>query len=199
MNLLSSSGQEKATQAETANSPYLKRDRLAAVIAAIQVLGTRDWGTGPLEGWVRTLEGVEDVSQASNVNLDPEAIRKWRDVFEQHPEFFKLYLTGSELKATLRWRYAFRIDYRPETAEIVDAATVEGMGELRYNTVTRKPLSSDQIGVLINTAISLHSGALAEKRENHWFIPAIVAAISGLLTGVLTGTATVTAAFFLHK
>jgi len=40
-----------------AKSPYLEKDRLSYVIAAIQIMGTAGWASGNLDRWVRELEG----------------------------------------------------------------------------------------------------------------------------------------------
>jgi hypothetical protein len=61
------------------NSPYLSDlNRLADVIAAIQVMGTYKFYKLDFKGWADRISG-----QSSNADY-------WRIIFEEHPEFFRL-------------------------------------------------------------------------------------------------------------
>src|SRR5262245_61989015 len=91
-----------------ANSHYLEKDRLANVIAAIQIMALADRPSGSLNRWVAELEASEELSEEQ---LDKSPIKfaerkKWQTVFEQHPEFFKTTTQRGEPRVLLRWRYA---------------------------------------------------------------------------------------------
>ncbi len=64
---------------EVRSSPYLEHpQRLADIMAAIQVMGTHLWDTRPVEHW-KTVLGEKPLS------VKPE---KWDLLFYRHPEFF---------------------------------------------------------------------------------------------------------------
>ncbi|MBN8965338.1 MAG: hypothetical protein J0H89_08155 [Rhizobiales bacterium] len=183
-----------------ANSHYLEKDRLANVIAAIQTLGVADRPTATLNRWVAELEASEELSSDQ---LDQSPIKfaerkKWQAVFEQHPEFFKTYTLRGEQRVLLRWRYAEAIKTTPAKAE--DAAKADSAAppdeskakpepeDKTENTedfadTPSKPLTADQIEVLINTAIALHGKELgtAERRPERLqpFLMATFGAVVG--------------------
>jgi hypothetical protein len=73
------------------NSPYLSDlNRLADVIAAIQVMGTYKFYKLDFKGWADRISG-----QSSNADY-------WRIIFEEHPEFFRL--DSGKMNASLAWR-----------------------------------------------------------------------------------------------
>lgn len=73
------------------NNPYLDNpQRLADVIAAIQVMGTYKFYKLTFKVWADRIEG--DESHAGH----------WKTVFEDHPEFFRL--DTEREKASLLWR-----------------------------------------------------------------------------------------------
>ena len=86
-----------------------KKDRLANVIAAIQILGVSDRPSGTLNRWVAELEASEELTSEqldqSRRSSSPSA-RNGQTVFEQHPEFFKTYTVRGEPRVLLRWRYS---------------------------------------------------------------------------------------------
>lgn len=59
------------------NNPYLKDYRLADVIAELQIMGTYPWAKRKVVSWTKKLG-----KHKSGEN--------WKDVFEDHPEFFSL-------------------------------------------------------------------------------------------------------------
>ena len=91
-----------------ANSHYLEKDRLAQVIAAIQIMGVSDRPSGTLNRWVAELEASEELTseQLDQAPIKFAERKKWPTVFEQHPEFFKTYTLRGDLRVLLRWRYA---------------------------------------------------------------------------------------------
>jgi hypothetical protein len=72
-------------------SPYLANSgRLADVIAAIQAMGTYKFYKLSFEGW------------ADRITANKNQAFYWKNVFEQHPEFFRL--DSAREKASLVWR-----------------------------------------------------------------------------------------------
>jgi hypothetical protein len=162
-----------------ANSHYLEKDRLANVIAAIQIMALADRPSGTLNRWVAELEASEELTSQQ---LDQSPIKfaerkKWQTVFEQHPEFFKTYTLRGDLRVLLRWRYA---DTLKNGAN--DAAVSTDESEPRPT----KPLSADQLQVLINTAIGLHAKEVEAQRGPDKF-PPLLMAIIGAAVGTVTG------------
>ena len=72
-------------------SPYLANaDRLADVIAAIQVMGAYRFYKLNFKGW------------ADRISADETKADYWRNIFMEHPEFFRL--DTKKEKASLVWR-----------------------------------------------------------------------------------------------
>lgn len=172
-----------------AKSHYLEKDRLANVIAAIQILGVADRASGTLNRWVAELEASEELTgaQLDNSPIKFAERKKWQVVFEQHPEFFKTYTLRGEPRVLLRWRYAESIK--------TDAAKSEANGAPRDKDrpeddddsgIQGKPLNADQIQVLINTAIGMHTKEAAAERGPERFRPFLMATIGAVL-GTLAG------------
>jgi hypothetical protein len=181
-----------------ANSHYLEKDRLANVIAAIQTLGVADRPTGSLNRWVAELEASEELSseQLEHSPVKFAERKKWQTVFEQHPEFFKSYTLRGEQRVLLRWRYAETIkvkppespekNNKPENGAKPDEGdkpnsndnpeTAEGIAD-----APAKPLTADQIEVLINTAIALHGKEAASDRGPDRLRPMVMATFGAVL------------------
>ena len=172
-----------------AKSHYLEKDRLANVIAAIQILGVSDRSSGTLNRWVAELEASEELTSEQ---LDSSPIKfaerkKWSTVFEQHPEFFKSYTLRGEPRVLLRLRYAQSANFTPKNGTA--AGTPENKDSKPDNgeeTVASKPLTADQIQLLINTAIELHAREAAADRGPERFRPFLMATLGAVL-GTLAG------------
>lgn len=156
-------------------SPYLKnQDRLADVIAAIQVMGSHLWDSREIEDWKR------------NLGNKPQSANNWQRIFSDHPEFF-----GSDKTFYfLRLRRAYE--------QTVDSKTSRELSEQEINeykaceaknpdNLTRRVLSPNQIETLIKAAIELQARAAALETANRWWIPLLCAALgfSGALVGSL--------------
>jgi len=74
-------------------SPYLKNQRLADVIAAIQVMSTYKFYKLDFAGWTQKITGTKDDADY------------WQLIFEEHPEFFRL--NNNKQKASLVWRRSY--------------------------------------------------------------------------------------------
>lgn len=87
-------------------SPYLNDDqRLADVIAAIQVLGTYKFYKLDFVGWSKGITG-----SAGNSSY-------WKIIFEQHPEFFRL--NNDQTKVSLVWRRSYQRNFHVDREVIL--------------------------------------------------------------------------------
>ena len=178
-----------------ANSHYLEKDRLAYVIAAIQIMGLADRPSGTLNRWIAELEASEELTsqQLDQAPIKFAERKKWQTVFEQHPEFFKTYTLRGDLRVLLRWRYADTLKNGANDAAVNlknganDAAVSTDESEPRPSEPQpSKPLSADQIQVLINTAIGLHAKEVETQRGPDKF-PPLLMAIIGAAVGTVAG------------
>jgi hypothetical protein len=185
-----------------AKSHYLEKDRLANVIAAIQILGVSDRSSGSLNRWVAELEASEELTSEQ---LDQSPIKfaerkKWLTVFEQHPEFFKTYTLRGEQRVLLRMRYAqaVNLDLKAEAAAPEKPETNEKPDDPgEPASIVGKPLTPDQIQVLINTAIELHSREAMVERGPERFRPFLMATLGAVL-GTLAGGAIIVVLGFMQ-
>jgi hypothetical protein len=185
-----------------AKGQYLEKGRLANVIAAIQAMGVADRPSGTLNRWVAELEGSEELT-SEQLEQSPKFAerKKWQTVFEQHPEFFKSYTLRGEPRVLLRWRYAESLkseangaangkDSQKDSEE--DDGEDEPQDKLKDKPgsnaePTSKPLSADQIQVLINTAIEMHAKEVAGEQNPDKFRPLYMAIIGAALGTVAGG------------
>jgi hypothetical protein len=182
-----------------AKSHYLEKDRLANVIAAIQILGVSDRSSGTLNRWVAELEASEELT-AEQLNTSPIKFaerKKWSTVFEQHPEFFKTYTLRGEPRVLLRLRYAQSANFMPKNGAASATPEAKPEGAEESGSIASKPLTADQIEVLINTAIELHDRAVEADRGPERFRPFLMATIGAVL-GTVAGGAIILALSLLQ-
>jgi len=171
-----------------ANSHYLEKDRLANVIAAIQIMALADRPSGSLNRWVAELEASEELT---GEQLDKSPIKfaerkKWQTVFEQHPEFFKSTTVRGEPRVLLRWRYSETLKGGAD-GKATDTSTDSGTADKPDAELPpTKPLTAEQIQVLINTAIGMHAREVEAERSPDKFRPLLMAIIGAAL-GTLAG------------
>lgn len=154
-------------------SAYLNEPgRLGDVIAAIQAMATYKFYKLPFEGWADRISG------------DEQRAGHWQQVFEQHPEFFRL--DGERRRASLVWRRQYPRRYYVDEERTL---TIQELGNLpadvRDTRVSRTPLTASDIGTLVKTAIELHSRALDAKKEMRWWLPLATGGSS--LIGAIVG------------
>ena len=155
---------------KTTKSPYLKDGRLAKVIASIQVMGVYKFYKLDFKAWADRIYG--DESLAVDCKL----------VFTEHPEFFRLDQTRSN--ASLVWRRTLHKSYNVDTEDYLTPAEYIALNDKDKKRVSRKPLSDEDINLLIEAAIKLHESALKSKSEKRWWIgPSLV--IIGFLVGLI--------------
>lgn len=153
-------------------SPYLSNaNRLADVIAAIQVLATYKFYKLDFDAWANRISG--DRSHAGH----------WQAVFEQHPEFFRL--DSSRKKASLVWRRQHRKLYDVDQSREISQARYESLSAEHKARVSRTPLEPDEITALIGTAISLHGQQLESRKDNRWLVTALFGLLGVTIGGAL--------------
>ena len=182
-----------------AKSHYLEIDRLANVIAAIQILGVSDQTSATLNRWVAELESSEELTNAQ-LELTPVKFaerKKWLAVFEQHPEFFKTYTLRGEPHVLLRMRYAQSFNRLNGKGGAKNGANGDDKEpELRNDDsdnpgVVSEPLNPDQIQVLIRTAIDLHAQETAAERRPERLTPLVMVGVGAAIGTVAGGAAVV--------
>ncbi|MGR4869891.1 hypothetical protein ACIPRI_13600 [Variovorax sp. LARHSF232] len=155
----------------TSLSPYLADTRrLADVIAAIQVMGTYKFYWQDFAGWAERISG------------DAQVAAYWRNIFEDHPEFFRL--DGDRQGAALVWRRQYPKRFHVDEERRLSVAECLALTEAEMERVSREPLSANDIRALIDTAVGLHSRALDQQKERRWWLP-LVTAVAALLGAVL--------------
>ena len=151
-------------------SPYLKKaERLADVIAAIQVMGEYKFYKLDFASWADRISG--DQSKADY----------WRKVFEEHPEFFRL--DAKNEKASLVWRRQKPKRYSVDQARIVSREEAQSIG---WERISRAPLQSNELQSLMSVAVEIHSQAIGNQNARRWWVP-LVAGFFGALAGALIG------------
>ncbi|WDE06470.1 N-carbamoyl-L-amino acid amidohydrolase [Thalassomonas viridans] len=152
-------------------NPYTENDnRLADVIAAIQVMATYKFYKQDFSEWAKRIEGDETRGE------------HWKKVFEQHPEFFRL--GGGKKKASLVWRRNYQKLYNVDLEEKVSREAYKNLTDKEKNRYSRIPLSNSDISTLIDTAINLHSREIEHKQDSRWWV-AIVSGLVGVIVGSL--------------
>jgi hypothetical protein len=154
------------------DSPYLKPGRLADVVAALQALSTYKFYKLTFEDW------------ADRLSADKSQTDRWKLVFLEHSEFFRL--DGNKEKVSLVWRRQFPKRYDVDTERTISVEEFEAYDSARKERVSRNPLSAGDIEVLLKTAVDLHARALEEKKESRWWVP-LATAILGAIVGLAIG------------
>lgn len=149
-------------------SPYLEYDwRLADVIATLQVMGTYPWASRLVDKWTEKLG-------------NPISGANWKQIFQEHPEFFRL----NNDYASLRWRHGSDRTYDADKGRELPESERKSLNKEEEDNLTRKPLDSNQIETLVNTAIELRSRAVAHAQEKRWMPPSLFGLL-GIIIGVI--------------
>lgn len=100
-------------------NPYRKSNRLADVLAAIQIMGLYDHHRLAACGWAGVISG--DESKADH----------WRLVFDEHPEFFRPSAHSDHVgHYSLLWRRAL--------PERLDRESNKVLSESEFNALTKE-------------------------------------------------------------
>ena len=157
------------------NSPYLSHPRrLSDVIAAIQVLGVYPYASRGVEKWLST------------VGRPPLSSETWLQVFDEHPEFFRVKPGKDGSFASLVWRRAQPKTFAPELGRHLTHEELEKTDDdtSEVLSTTNEPLSPSQVTALVEVAIKLHTVALSQKQDRRWWL-APLAALAGVILGAL--------------
>ncbi len=153
-------------------SPYLKNQRLADVIAAIQVMSTYKFYKLDFAGWSMRITGVES-------NAD-----HWKTVFVEHPEFFRL--NSDKQKVSLVWRRSYQRNFHVDRQQPLTREQLENLpDDERDFRLSRSPLTNNDTATLIATAVDLHSRAIASEQEKRWLLPSLVTILAVCLGAIL--------------
>ncbi|MBD1571544.1 N-carbamoyl-L-amino acid amidohydrolase [Aliivibrio sp. S10_S31] len=155
-----------------AKSPYLKdHQRLGNVISAIQVMGKCGFYKLDCADWAKRITGNEN-------NAD-----EWRVIFKEHPEFFRF--GDGEVKAALVWRRSYRKRYNVKEERNLSFSEYSALSEEQKKDISRTPLTGDEIAVLIQTAIELHSRAIEQNREYRWLSTPLLSILGGSIAALI--------------
>ena len=159
----------------TESNPYLEKGRLADVIAAITAMANYRF-------YKLTFEKA-----AERITNRPEHAEKWKTIFYEHPEFFRV----SHDKVSLVWRRQNPKSYNTKTSKDISRDTFDQL--VRIGTtdhISRRPLKPEETTALIDVAVKLHERAIEDKKMKHWWIPILAAVLSfiGAILGVILTT-----------
>lgn len=155
--------------------PYLKPNRLGDVIAAIQFMSLNVRSSQPCEKWAHYISG--DTTKADH----------WRQVFNDHPEFFRKSPDYEDHYALIWRRASPRLYFRKEDRRI-SKPEYDQLSQEERNFVSRVRVPESEIKTLIDIAIELHAKAREQHTDWRWWVP-IVASFFGSLVAVLLGVA----------
>jgi hypothetical protein len=152
--------------------PYLvEPGRLGDVIAAIQAMATYKFYKLSHADW------------ADRIAADKTQADKWKLLFEQHPEFFRL--DSAREKASLVWRRQFPKRFDVDTLSVLTNSEYDALSDLQKLRVSRVPLAASDIKTLVDTAVNLHSRALEHQKDRRWWVA--LAGAGGALLGSVLG------------
>lgn len=157
---------------ELTRSPYLEDpNRLADVIAAIQVMGTYKFYKLSFDRW------------ADRIGGDDSKGEYWRRVFEDHPEFFRLDSTRQH--ASLVWRRQYPKLFQVDQEKRLSFQEYAALTAAEKGRVSRDPLTPADIKTLVDSAINLHTRAIERERESRWWVSLLSSAFGGLIGAIV--------------
>lgn len=153
-------------------SPYLKDQRLADVIAAIQVMSTYKFYKLDFSGWSKRITGSEKNES------------DWKVIFDEHPEFFRL--SSDHNKVSLVWRRSYKRNFHVDREKTLSTEELNSLpSNEKSERVSRAPLSNNDIATLISTAVDLHSRAIESQKEKRWLLPSLVTVVAVCLGAII--------------
>ena len=110
-------------------------------------------------------------------------------IFLEHPEFFRIARKGETV--SLVWRRTYQKRYYVDIEKTIakeecDQLKKDGKGD----RISRTPLKNEDIKMLVDTAINLHSRALEGQKDKRWWIN-ILMAFFGAILGAVIGSSTI--------
>ncbi|MDX2370543.1 MAG: N-carbamoyl-L-amino acid amidohydrolase [Colwellia sp.] len=152
--------------------PYLKDQRLADVIAAIQVMSTYKFYKLDFIGWSKKITGSEGDAE------------EWKQIFIEHPEFFRL--NNDKQKVSLVWRRSYQRNFHVDDEKILTREEIDKLPtKERSERISRAPLSNNDTATLISTAVNLHTRAIESEKEKRWLLPSLVTILAVCLGAMI--------------
>ena len=157
-------------------TPYTDNaNRLADVIAAIQVMGTYKFYKLDFAGWADRIGGDETKGEY------------WKAIFEQHPEFFRL--DSGRMRASLVWRRNYQKLYDVDKEEKITREEYKVLTPDQKGRISRNPLTNSDISTLVNTAINLHSREIENKKDSRWWISGVIGLLGVIIGAIIKAVA----------
>jgi hypothetical protein len=156
--------------------------RLADLIAAIQVMGTYKFAVRRIDRWEKRLGRI------------PTSASTWLEVFVQHPEFFTVIRekAGTAIanpNVSLVWRRSKERNYDTHAHAVIprEQALEIAAAELEDDAqrLSRPPLDTAEISMLVDLAMELHERELKHQQERRWWY-AVVVGVAGLGVSALS-------------
>jgi hypothetical protein len=154
-------------------SPYLKANRLADVIAAIQFMAMCERSGLSCHQWAEGISG----------NATKEA--HWRAIFQDHTELFRKSPDEPD-HYSLIWRRALPQRYYRPQSKMLSQAEFDALPADQKLWVSRPPIPEAQIKTLVDIAITLHASQQEQRRDWRWWVP-IVMSFIGSAIGAIVG------------
>ena len=142
--------------ATSRTSKYANPDRLADVLALIQVLALHKRVHRSESGLQKNLQGP------------PKSAREWSDIAQQHPEFFRFRNRNSD-------------EEEKKPREKQHRVSLVARHVLPEDAATGRELPMDLVGKLLDSAIHLHDREISRgQRLREILLPLIVALIGAV-------------------
>lgn len=119
---------------------------------------------------------------ADRISADKSQAEKWRILFSEHPEFFRL--DGNKEKAWLVWRRRFPRRYDVDLERALSIEEYSALSSECDPRISRIPLPSSDIKALVDTAVNLNFRALEQRKDKRWWLM-LACAGDGLLGRLL--------------
>ncbi len=157
-------------------NPYTENsNRLADVIAAIQVMATYKFYKLEFSAWADRIAG------------DDEKGNYWKEIFEAHPEFFRL--DSGRKRASLVWRRNYQKLYDVDKENKITREEYKLLSADQKKRISRNPLTNSDISTLVNTAINLHSREIEHKKDSRWWISGVIGLLGVILGAIIKAMA----------
>ncbi|WP_218274515.1 hypothetical protein [Paraburkholderia piptadeniae] len=127
---------------------------------------------------------------ADRISADQSQADKWKKVFLEHPEFFRL--DSARVRASLVWRRQFPKRFDVDEHRVLSNEEYDEKihaNPQSYARISRVPLSATDIKMLVDTAVNLHSRALEHQKDRRWWL-ALASAVGGLTGSIIGAVAT---------
>ena len=145
-------------------NPYLKKNRLPDVVAAITALANYRYYKLSYEACAERIQNY------------PEKAEHWKEVLREHPEFFRV----SETQASLVWRRQMPKRFDVMTSKEITRQTYDELSSAEKARISRRPLLAEETTALIDTAIKLHERAIEQSNQSLWRHPLLLVIIGFL-------------------